>query len=600
VNQAVSPLERAHARWGAAAARLGLAGAAGAAGAALLAAELDDSARDALLGKLGGKVAPRRGDLIQELLAEYDYEAAAAGVIALEARGAATPLRGYAGPWILAELELDPRVRQFCAGGSSPARAASLDHDLLSRVAAQIETLALRCREKPDLYYVIIRGRRGSGRDSALAELVKRIECGVLRKSTLELRQNVDLLEPELSGLSAVWDARGADPSPDDYDVARRWLQRSASVCVALLDVHQDAPDIDGRVSLRVELDPQTRAERCEGWFSALGTLSLSDSMRDALATTLALRNQAGLGLALRAVAALNGSARGDEDMAERIQHELAALVQPSALRGIAVEYPQVELSRVIAAEPVAGALERLLFLCQHHAAVEFHGRVGVKALLTGPSGTGKTLAARALANGLRRPLYRIDLSAVVSKWVGETEKNLRTALAAAELAGAVLLFDEGDALFGKRGEVSKGTDRYANIEVSYLLQALEAFDGIAIVTSNLRSNIDEAFERRFDVAIEFTPPPHRERALIWRQELAEAGAALPSNLLSEVARRAELTGGSIAAAARLARVLAHQRGDVLVSESDVRTAVHSEFLKLGSLVQAAQWASAAAPTLSR
>jgi SpoVK/Ycf46/Vps4 family AAA+-type ATPase len=289
-------------------------------------------------------------------------------------------------------------------------------------------------------------------------------------------------------------------------------------------------------------------------------------------------------------VAALNGATELEDGIAREVQRQLAALVQPSALRGIAVEHPQVELARVIAAEHVTAALERLLFLCHHHTAVDSAGRVGVKALLTGPSGTGKTLAARAIANSLGRPLYRIDLSAVVSKWVGETEKNLRTALAAAELAGAVLLFDEGDALFGKRGEVSKGTDRYANIEVSYLLQAIEAFDGIAVVTSNLRSNIDEAFERRFDVAIEFTAPSRRERALIWRQELGDEGKALPESVVQDVARRAELTGGGIAAASRLARVLARERGETMVSEEDMRVSVHSEFLKMGSTVQAAQW----------
>jgi SpoVK/Ycf46/Vps4 family AAA+-type ATPase len=199
-------------------------------------------------------------------------------------------------------------------------------------------------------------------------------------------------------------------------------------------------------------------------------------------------------------------------------------------------------------------------------------------------------MAARALATELGRPLYRVDLSAVVSKWVGETEKNLREAMAAAEAVGAVLLFDEGDALFGKRGEIAKGSDRYANVEVAYLLQAIEAYDGIAIATTNLRGNIDEAFERRFDITIEFHAPDMTARTAIWRQELGEAATALPDPLLVWLSRAAELTGGGIATASRFARALALKRGEPTVNEADLGAAVKNEFLKMGSTVQAAEW----------
>jgi SpoVK/Ycf46/Vps4 family AAA+-type ATPase len=154
-----------------------------------------------------------------------------------------------------------------------------------------------------------------------------------------------------------------------------------------------------------------------------------------------------------------------------------------------------------------------------------------------------------------------------------------------------VLLFDEGDALFGKRGEVSRGADRYANMEVSYLLQAVEAFDGIAVVTTNVRNNVDTAFERRFDAIIEFQPPAPPERAAIWRQELGEVGLALPDALIEDVSKRADLHGGSIAAAARVARVLCFHEGRAAVTEQDMREAVRIELLKSGSSVQAARWA---------
>jgi SpoVK/Ycf46/Vps4 family AAA+-type ATPase len=133
-------------------------------------------------------------------------------------------------------------------------------------------------------------------------------------------------------------------------------------------------------------------------------------------------------------------------------------------------------------------------------------GKASGVALFHGPSGTGKTLAALAIARELDVQILRIDLSRVVSKYLGETEKNLAAVFAEAEQSGAVLLFDEADALFGKRSDVSDSHDRYANVEVSWLLQRIEAFGGLAILTTNARQNIDEAFLRRLRYVVEFPP----------------------------------------------------------------------------------------------
>ncbi|MGC2637820.1 MAG: ATP-binding protein [Acidobacteriaceae bacterium] len=141
---------------------------------------------------------------------------------------------------------------------------------------------------------------------------------------------------------------------------------------------------------------------------------------------------------------------------------------------------------------------------------------LGVSALFAGESGTGKTLAAEVLAHELRLDLYRIDLSAVVSKYIGETEKNLRQVFDAAEEGGVLLLFDEADALFGKRGEVKDSNDRYANIEVGYLLQRMEAYQGLAILTTNLKSSLDRAFQRRLRYTISFPFPDAAQRQSIW------------------------------------------------------------------------------------
>src|SRR5207245_5286096 len=147
----------------------------------------------------------------------------------------------------------------------------------------------------------------------------------------------------------------------------------------------------------------------------------------------------------------------------------------------------------------------------------------GISALFSGASGTGKTMAAEVLANELRLDLYRIDLSGVVSKYIGETEKNLRRVFDAAEDGGAILLFDEADALFGKRSEVKNSHDRYANIEINYLLQRMEAFRGLAILATNMKSALDTAFLRRLRFIVTFPFPSALERRLMWEKAFPRA-----------------------------------------------------------------------------
>ena len=150
---------------------------------------------------------------------------------------------------------------------------------------------------------------------------------------------------------------------------------------------------------------------------------------------------------------------------------------------------------------------------------------LGISALFSGPSGTGKTMAAEVLANELQLDLYHIDLSQVVSKYIGETEKNLRRVFDAAEEGGAILFFDEADALFGKRSEVKDSHDRYANIEVSYLLQRMEAYRGLAILTTNMKKALDTAFLRRIRFIVHFPFPDVAARAEIWQRIFPVADA---------------------------------------------------------------------------
>src|SRR5580658_692053 len=173
-------------------------------------------------------------------------------------------------------------------------------------------------------------------------------------------------------------------------------------------------------------------------------------------------------------------------------------------------------------------------------------GRRGfsISALFAGESGTGKTLAAEVLAHDLALDLYRIDLSAVVSKYIGETEKNLKQVFDAAEEGGVLLLFDEADALFGKRGEVKDSHDRYANIEVGYLLQRMEAYRGLAILTTNLKSSLDTAFLRRLRFIVQFSHPDFSQRAEIWRRAIPSATPT--ENLDFNKLARLKIPGGNI------------------------------------------------------
>jgi SpoVK/Ycf46/Vps4 family AAA+-type ATPase len=205
-----------------------------------------------------------------------------------------------------------------------------------------------------------------------------------------------------------------------------------------------------------------------------------------------------------------------------------------------------------------------------------------VRALFAGPSGTGKTFAARLLASELGRDLYRIDLSAVVDKYIGETEKHLSRLFAQAEELDVILLLDEGDALLGERSAVHSATDRYANLETNFLLQRLETFDGILIVTTNASDRIDRAFERRMDVVVSFQLPEASERAAIWRSHLP-ASRLVPEAILEQVAHAYKLSGGHIRNAALHAGLLALDDAG-MVTVAHLEAAIRREYRKLGKI----------------
>jgi len=250
----------------------------------------------------------------------------------------------------------------------------------------------------------------------------------------------------------------------------------------------------------------------------------------------------------------------------------------------------------LVVSEGVAERLGELERRCRHRErlperlgpAFGAGGNSGVRALLTGPSGTGKTLAARILAAELGMDLYRVDLAAVVNKYIGETEKNLHRVLATAEDLDVVLLLDEGDALLGARTEVRSANDRYANLETNYLLQRLESYQGIVLITTNAAEAIDNAFQRRMDVVLNFMAPQAEERWHIWQLHLPPAHS-VDAAALERVAARCAMTGGQIRNAAQLATLLALDSPLGVVTEGHLEQAVHSEYRKAGATSPLAQ-----------
>jgi SpoVK/Ycf46/Vps4 family AAA+-type ATPase len=275
--------------------------------------------------------------------------------------------------------------------------------------------------------------------------------------------------------------------------------------------------------------------------------------------------------------------------VAEQVRREHAPALERLARRVI----PGVRLDDVIlpdaALDELAALVERIRNRdrLREQLGVRSRGTSGrgITAMFCGPSGTGKTLSSEAICGELGVDLYVVNLPSVLSKYIGETEQNLERVFAAAEDIPGVLFFDEADAMFGKRSDIGDARDRYANIEVSYLLQRLERFDGIVVLASNLRANLDDAFNRRLDAVITFPAPGEPERRLLWEAHLPPGLPRAAGLDLDFAAARFELSGGTISSAAQSA---AHEvlRRDAPLDDGMLARAIAAELEKASRLVQ--------------
>jgi ATP-dependent 26S proteasome regulatory subunit len=321
--------------------------------------------------------------------------------------------------------------------------------------------------------------------------------------------------------------------------------------------------------TFNVEVNKPTAAEQCTAWTAELHEIKSDISIEHA---PKILAGQFNLSLAeIREATAvalnrtLDDSALVDQiwaacrNLTRPRLDSLAQRLEPKATwSDLVLPDEQMSLMRQIAGH----VRERYKVYDEWGFAQTMNRGFGISALFAGESGTGKTMAAEVLANDLQLNLYRIDLSAVVSKYIGETEKNLRTLFDAAERGGAILFFDEADALFGKRSEVKDSHDRYANIEINYLLQRMEAFSGLAILATNMKSALDAAFMRRLRFIVNLPFPGMKERKLIWQKALPPETPT--RDLDFDRLARLNISGGNIHSIALNAAFIAAQNGQTV------------------------------------
>jgi hypothetical protein len=500
-------------------------------------------------------------------------------------------------PLVSAVLRIDERILHHLAGvGYLDERLAGAVEPVPAQEAAVPSHAALAARvaeawtdaAAPPLVQLVgpdEEGRRAVAAAAAAAAGLRlfAVQADALPAGAAELEAFARLWEREaaLTGAALLVDAGRLDPADAPRAAAVERLAERVGGAVALAARDRARPV--RRPTLTLEVPRPAAAEQRALWREALGGAApglngavdrlvaqfdmpagaILAAARDALAEGTA---PDALGERLWDAGRTRARSRLD-DLAQRIDPAAGwdALVLPEAqrqtLREIASHVRQ--RARVYEAWGFASRGARGL---------------GISALFAGASGTGKTMAAEVLARDLRLDLFRIDLSAVVSKYIGETEKNLRRVFEAAEESGAVLLFDEADALFGKRSEVKDSHDRYANIEVSYLLQRMETYRGLAILTTNLKGALDTAFLRRIRFVVNFPFPAAAQREEIWRR-VFPAGTPLDGVDPARLARL-NVAGGNIRNIALHAAFLAAE-ADAPVRMGHLLQAARGEYAKL-------------------
>jgi AAA+ superfamily predicted ATPase len=499
--------------------------------------------------------------------------------------------------WLLGDhdgLERDPALLRFVR--TSPWPGARLVHDverakrIMERVGEGGEWLILAGDGGPSSWRALLEA--GVAEDekaplrvdlgASLPEPIDSADLGVrlsrlarltcrpliLDASMLESTTECDAsLKALLGSVGVVGDVTGAIVAADSARIAR--LLQSQNYAI-----ENEPPSARARITALHRAAAEAGAHFTDEAAESLANLyplqidGIEQAMQIALARPLGQGRDAARARFITACKMV--SAEGATGLAQRIE-------------------PIFELSDVVLPDDRKGQLEEIVDNIRFAPKVlegwKFRDQLpyglGVTALFHGPSGTGKTMASMAVAKALGVQILKIDLSRVVSKYIGETEKNIDRVFQEAQLSGAALVIDEADGLLAKRSEVKDAHDRYANLEVAYLLQRMEAFEGLAILTTNLRQNLDSAFLRRLRFVVEFPRPDATAREEIWRRCLPSESHAIDDSSFRVLARRVELTGGSIRQITLRAAFLAAAAGQK-IGPQQIAHAAQAEFAKLG------------------
>lgn len=510
--------------------------------------------------------------------------------------------------FLFGQDEPDERLRPYLRAAEPTVRL----NDLLvpAAVKGRLLSLAAEPRTGRPAIVLYLQGPYGVGKETAAAALCQELGRGLL---------TVDL-EPLLAGDDETFDTVLAlaereamlrdsalcwrrfdllladDKGPRRARLLARLEERPRLTFLTGEAAWEPADALLGAVFARLELPPPGHGDRLELWSRAVGGAAPGVDL-----SLLAARFRLTGGQIRDAAATARNLARGREPgsggppVSTPADLEAACRLQSNARLSTLAQkiIPHYRWSDIVLPP---NRLEALREICN---AVRYRARVyedwgfgrrlslgkGLNVLFAGPSGTGKTMSAEILAGELGLDLYRIDLSAVVSKYIGETEKNLARIFAEGETANALLFFDEADALFGKRSEVRDSHDRYANLEISYLLQRMEQYEGVVILATNLRKNMDDAFVRRIQFTVEFPFPGESDRRRIW-SGLWPAETPRSAEIdLDLLARRFEIPGGNIRNITLAAAFLAAADGGT-VTMSHLLRATQREYQKMGKIVR--------------
>jgi len=507
---------------------------------------------------------------------------------------------GEGGTLTLCPLRLDERILHYLTGLQCPdtrlngtltweplpERSLPVHREMAERIA----TAWRRSSAGGDLSLVQLIGGDGAERQAVAAAVCAQLG---LQLAVLPLRALPASL-PEGEALRRLWEREAvlsgaallldADDDSEEARAKEAMLDQFARQTQGLVFVStRERRIVSGRPSLNFPMDALPPEARAQLWRQALHPLPPDST--DWIAPLTAQFRMGALAIEA-AVAQVRCLDEATEDLPRALWEICRAHARPR-LEALAQRVgARASWQDLVLPEPQAQTLHEIAaHVRQRHRVYTEWGFCepgargsGITALFAGSSGTGKTLAAEVLAGELHLDLFRIDLSSVVSKYIGETEKNLRKLFDAAEESGAILLFDEADALFGKRSEVKESHDRYANIEVSYLLQRMEAYSGLAILTTNLKNSLDTAFLRRLRFVVSFPFPDTAQRTVIWQRVFP---ASVPTRDLDYAKlARLNIAGGNIRNIAMNAAFLAAD-AEQAVQMRHLLQAARSEYAKL-------------------